>query len=215
MTNGGAGPVWRVLGCLLLMVALVLLATEQARAQRLAPKGIAGIVLGENIEQFADKVRMDTAGVPWGLGHLKRVEFVPAPGFRSGYVEYGACARPGRIVRVKLNYEDESLRFFNTVLDALKKQYGQRPEWRGDAFGALRVWKWSVPDAQGNSVSIILQYYQGDDDNFSEGVSIRLGVRDWIDEEIACARKRIEREPQRPASEDARSRDLDWLLPSR
>lgn len=206
--------VWRASGCLMLTAALLLLFAGVGHAQRQAPKGIAGITLGERIEQAADKVRKETAGVPWGLGHLERAETLPLPGFRSGYVEYGTCAHPGRIVRIKLNYEDESLRLFNTLLDALKKRYGQRPEWRGDAFGTLKVWKWSIPDGKGNSVSLILQNYQGDDDSYSGGTSIRLGVRNWIDDEVACARKRAEREPARPAPTDGRARDLDWLLPT-
>lgn len=214
MTRDKIRPVWRVSGCLMFAAALLLLSVGVGHAQRQVPKGIAGIMLGEHIEQAVDKVHKETAGVPWGLGHLTRVETAPLPGFRSGYVEYGNCAQPGRIVRIKLNYEDDSLRLFNTLLDALKKRYGQRPEWRGDAFGTLRVWKWSVPDGKGNSVSIILQNYQGDDDSYSEGTSIRLGVRTWVDDEIACARKRAERVPARPAPTDGRARSLDWLLPT-
>ena len=41
---------------------------------------------------------------------------------------------------------------------ALEKRYGEPKEWRGNAFGTLRTWKWSLKSADGQPVSLILMW---------------------------------------------------------
>jgi hypothetical protein len=186
----------------------------QAAAQAKAPRELAGFVLGSDVAKYQDKL-YDESKVPiWGQEYLHRAQLHPMQGIRSGYLTYGTCAVPGRILRIKVSYEDESLGFFNKLLDALKSRYGKDPEWRGDAFGTLRVWKWSVDDGGGNSVSIILEYYSGDDGTHTPGNSIRLSVPGWMDQEESCYKAKGRPETERKKVEDTEKKlGLDYFLP--
>ncbi|WP_152512917.1 hypothetical protein [Desulfovibrio sp. X2] len=193
------------------LLALLLLPGAALAAR--APSGMAGIRLGDKIDSVADKVLMSTAMRMWGQEYLSRVDIAPLPGFRSGYVSYGDCLHPGRIVRMKFNYEDGSRGFFDKLLAALKARYGSNPQWRGDAFGTLRVWKWSLKRPDGTRVSLILENYSGDDDSYSRGTSIRLSVPEWIDEEAGCWQKKAAAAASSAPSDSGAGRSLDWYLP--
>lgn len=179
-----------------------------------APKELAGITLGGDVDKYKDKLYADSKVPVWGQEHLHRAQLKPMQGIRSGYLTYGTCAVPGRILRIKVSYDDESLEFFNTLLAALKTRYGKDPEWRGDAFGTLRVWKWSVLDAAGQAVSIILEYYSGDDGSHTPGNSIRLSVPAWMDEEEACYKTKGSPQPEKRKVQDTEKKlGLDYFLP--
>lgn len=185
-----------------------------AAAQAKAPMELAGFVLGSDVAKYKDKIYSESKVPVWGQEHLHRAQLKPMQGFRSGYLTYGTCAVPGRILRIKVSYEDESLDFFNTLLDALKARYGKNPEWRGDAFGTLRVWKWAVSDAGGQSVSIILEYYSGDDGSHTPGNSLRISVPGWMDEEAACYKAKGSPEPEKQKVQAKEKKlGLDYFLP--
>ena len=44
----------------------------------------------------------------------------------------------------------------------LRSRYGKNPEFRGDPFGTLKVWKWNVEGPGGVRASLILENYTGD-----------------------------------------------------
>jgi hypothetical protein len=172
---------------------------------------MAGFTLGEQVETFAGRINADTHQPIWRQEHLKRVAIVPPPGFRSGYLTYGACHEPGRIVRMKINYEDGSLDLFERILEALEDRYG-RGTWRGNAFGTLRTWKWSLTSKDGDSISMILMNYRGEDDSFTSGNSIRLANRSAMNRERACGEKRKTRDAAVPNADTPPS-DPEWYLP--
>jgi len=179
-----------------------------------SPTSLVGITLGSNVDNIQDKVDMSTALPIWHQDYLTMVALKPLKGYRSGYIVYGNCKVPGRIVRVKLNYADDGVAFYNDVLNALTKSYGKPMEWHGNPFGTLRIWKWYMKDAQNNSISLTLQRYEGDDDSFSRGNSIKFGMSNLMDEEKECyeARDRGKQIPQAPAGPEG-GVDLDWFLP--
>lgn len=191
-------------------LALILFSTSLYAAD--APKTIAGITVGRNIKDIADKLEMDTALPIWGSEYLSKVSLKPVKGFHSGYVVYGNCQAPGRIVRVKLNYEDDSGEFYDRLYSELTRRYGKPVEWRGNPFGSLKIWKWSLKDSDKNSISVILQRYEGDDDSFTKGNSIKVGIANFVEEERACFDARKDKSQGRPAI-PSKDIDFNWFLP--
>ncbi len=173
---------------------------------------MAGLTLGENVQSLADRLELDGSMPMWNRPYVSRANILPVEGYESGYVTYGNCKRKGTILRFKLNYKDTSEDFFNKVKSAIQKRYGGHDEWRGNAFGTLKVWKWRV-DGSGKrpSTSVIIMRYVGDDGDFTEGNSIRLSFPDWLKEERECwkARQTHKEVPPLPAQRTG----FEWMLP--
>jgi hypothetical protein len=180
-----------------------------------APGELAGLRLGDTVEAAGAKLRPSPESRECRRSGLSMVPVAPLPGFRSGYVDVGECVQPGRIVRIKMHYADDSLKFFNTILAALKKRYGEPTQWRGNAFGTLRTWKWGLRAADGSRVSVIIMHYAGDDDAFTEGNSIRIAAPEMVRKELNCQEARQAGAKPAPVQSDAHGRplDLDWFLP--
>ncbi|MGE4557241.1 MAG: hypothetical protein AB7D07_10490 [Desulfovibrionaceae bacterium] len=176
------------------------------------PVSLAGLTLGAKVDDLASRLQLSTAMPLWGQPYVSRVQARESEGFTSGYVTYGNCKRPGTLLRIKLNYKDGSERFFTKLKKALEAKYGKSDEWRGGAFGTLKVWKWSVPGEKGApTTSIVIMRYTGDDEDFTDGNSIRISFPEWIQEERECwekAHPNIKGEPL-PAGKPG----FDWMLP--
>lgn len=179
-----------------------------------APHSIVGVKLGAQIQDLQELVDLSAAVPIWGTDYLLRAPLRSTRGYQSGYVVYGNCAHKGRVTRIKLTYEDESEAFYSRVLSALTQRYGKPGEWRGNPFGTLRIWKWSLRDSQRKRISVILQHYMGDDDSFTHGNSIRLTNSSFIEEEQACfEQKRKEKKETECAALMPEKVDFDWFLP--
>lgn len=193
-------PAAPALGPLLLAVLLAALAWVQAvppalaqtyepasgRTEAKAPREIAGLRLGADIKEYGSRVAPGSPEVDLSMRYLSTVAVEAPEGFRSGYATYGNCEQPGRIVRVKMNYSDDSRAFYEKMLSLLKQRYGEPAQWRGNPFGSLRIWKWSFTDPELGDISLILQYYSGDDDTFTKGNSIRLSAPGLIARNRDC-----------------------------
>ena len=178
------------------------------------PRELAGIRLGDTVDAAAGRLVDGGRNRECRRFGLSTVTVAPVDGFRSGYVDVGECAVPGRIVRIKMHYSDDSLRFFNTILAALKKRYGEPAQWRGNAFGTLRTWKWGLTTADGTPVSVILMHYAGEDGTFTQGNSIRIAVPAWVRQEQQC--QEAKKEPAAKAGDTAgaaQTLGLEWFLP--
>lgn len=181
-----------------------------------APLTLAGIRLGDTLDAARARLRPLDADPECHRCGLAMAFVAPTAGFRSGYVDYGQCANAGRIVRVKMHYRDASLEFFNRILAALKKRYGEPNQWRGNAFGTLRTWKWSLTTADGTPVSLILMHYAGDDGAFTQGNSIRIAATDLVRQEERCLadRKNVpDKADTVPSGAAPEKLDLEWFLP--
>lgn len=205
------------LPCCAAVLALSLLAgVGPARAVD-APQELAGIRLGQTVESMGDKLVTADADRAFHRPYIGIMPVAPVPGYRSGYVDYGLCARPGQIVRIKMHYVDDSLAFFKQVMAALTKRYGEPREWRGNAFGTLRTWKWSLRTPDGQPVSLILMHYEGEDGAFTDGNSIRISATSMVREEERCqAEKQASikgRADARNQAGDAQPLAPDWFLP--
>lgn len=172
-----------------LMLVLWLFTASSVQAQ-VFPTSLGGIVLGQDISTIRDICRMHTE-IPLSLErHLLEVQLVPghAPGIRGGSVAYANCREVGRIVRVKLKFEDGSRQFFDNLLQRYQQRFGKPQEWRGDPFQTVRSWKWSFRDGQGEQVNLELTH-SADDDSASEN-SAKMTLRSlWLREDDCQDRK--------------------------
>ena len=196
--------------------ALVLAAQQHVAnpSHLAAPLGMAGFRLGESIKAYEGLTDPGKTEEDLAQLYLTTTMLKPMAGYRSGYVTYGNCRVPGRILRVKMNYQDQSLKFFDKLLAALKKRYGDPKQWRGNPFGTLRIWKWGLRDPNLGDISIVLQHYSGDDDTYTKGNSIRLAAPELAEQERVCY---LEKNPpttsQTPPVATFRELGLDYFLP--
>jgi hypothetical protein len=178
------------------------------------PRQIAGFVLGENISEYADRLRMESMLPIRHAEYLKEVEIGPIPGYKSGLVVFGDCKSPGRIVRLKLKYANPSEKFFNQLLEKIKMRFGKPDKWRGDPFHVMLAWKWSFEDEKGNRVGMILQH-NAEDSTEKLGNVIKLYMYNMVEEEMECFEKK---HPDQKASESentSRQKGYSWddLIP--
>lgn len=204
------------LAALAVLAGLALAAPVAARAAD-GPLELAGIRLGQSVDELAGKLASSDIDRSPQRPSIGVVPLLALPGYRSGYADVGLCAKPGRVVRVKMNYADDSLAFFNKVMEALRKRYGEPKEWRGNAFGTLRTWKWSLRAPGGEPVSLILMHYEGEDGAFTDGNSIRIAATSLVREEELCQAVKRKASGANPAggvgAVEAESLGLDWFLP--
>jgi hypothetical protein len=152
-----------------------------------APLQIAGIQLGANIDQYKDILQMGTVLPVRHMEYLSEAELKPSfEGYRSGYIFYGNCEKPGRIVKVKLKYERDDQEFFDSLLKQFKKKFGEPTQYRGDAFRAFIAWKWSFTDKDKNKISMILQHNSSDVEEYTTGNSLKLTAISLVEKEARC-----------------------------
>jgi hypothetical protein len=160
------------------------------------PRHIAGFTLGANISQFKEQVRMDSEIPIRHMEYLAEVEAKKLEGYKSGYILFGTCDEPGRIVKIRLKYANSERRFFDELLERFKKKFGQPGEWKGDPFQALISWKWSFTDQHKNKIVMILQHYGGEDEEYTRGNSLRMVMRGLIEKERLCYEKKYPEPPE-------------------
>jgi hypothetical protein len=173
----------KILGCMLAVCGLLLPVAGFAEA----PQQIAGIRLGATIEQYRDLLQMDTILPVRHMEYLSEVELKsPFEGYRSGYIFYGNCEKPGRIVKIKLKYERDDKEFFDDLVQRFKRKFGEPDQYRGDAFRAFIAWKWSFKDKDNNRISLILQHNSADVEEYTQGNSLKLSETSLLEKEAAC-----------------------------
>ncbi len=187
---------------------LFLFATSTFAAN--APESIAGITIGQNISTVRSFLDKDSMRSPWQEEFIKRIALNELEGYKGGYVVIGDCKRKNIILRMKLKYSDNSLSFFDTLYSKLEKRFGKPNDWRGNPFGTLKVWKWSLKDPAGN-ISLILQHFSGDDDSITNGNTVRLSRPSWIAEEKVCWEKANPEPKETPIP--AKMKGMSWYLP--
>lgn len=172
------------IACLSVLIAALLLPMVSF-AQ--APQQIAGIRLGAAIDQYAPILQMDNALPVRHMEYILEVALKPSfEGYRSGYIFYGNCDKPGRIVKIKLKYERNDKEFFDELLQRFKQKFGEPDQYRGDAFRTFIAWKWSFSDKDGNHISLILQHNSADVEEYTRGNSVKLSATSLIEKETKC-----------------------------
>ena len=167
------------------MLFLLLVMAAPVRAGTM-PLSLAGITLGEDVSTITHVCMMDTRVRLARERHLSEIQLEPgfAPGVKSGNIAVAGCAQVGRIVRIKLSFEDRSKDFFNDMLDRYKQRFGDPVEWRGDPFQTVMSWKWTFEDKQGRQVN--LQLTHSEDDDYKIGNFVKMTLRSLWEEEDQC-----------------------------
>jgi hypothetical protein len=154
-----------------------------------APNEIAGFTLGEQAATYTHLLRMETALPDPDMRYVTEAETKHMDGYKSGSIEFGNCAIPGRILRIKLKYEYADKEFYKKLLERFKNKFGKPDEWRGDPFGAILAWKWSFRDASGNKISLILQH--STDEEYKYGNSVKITNTTFLRQERLCYEDKI------------------------
>jgi hypothetical protein len=153
------------------------------------PHEIAGFILGADISQYRDLIQEGSQLPIRHREYLTEVEVRAPEGFKSGIIIYGSCAAPGKILKISMKYADRDKAFYEALLTRFKAQFGEPAEWRGDPFHVYVSWKWSFTDDRNNRISMTLQHFSGDDDEYKSGNSVKLAITSAIEKEQACYEK--------------------------
>jgi hypothetical protein len=162
----------------LLWIANVCLAAD-------APHQVAVFKLNSDIAEVKDYVIMETALPIRYMENIEEVEIRQIDGIRSGLIAYATCTAPGRIVRIKLKYQDSSKDFFDKLLKRIEQKYGKPDEYRGDPFHIVISWKWSFTDKDNNRISLTIQYNSMDTEE-KMGNAIKLTMTNLMEEDQRC-----------------------------
>lgn len=185
---------------LAILIPVVILAAGSGRAAE-APLSIAGFTLGRPIDEYAERVVMETALPVRYMENLREVEILPQEGFKSGLISFGTCRKPSSIVRIKLKYADGSLDFYEELLKRFKQKFGEPHQYQGDPFRVFISWKWSFRDSHQNRINLILQHNLEDEEE-KIGNALKLTLQNELEEDARCFRQqkhdRLQEFRQRP-----------------
>jgi len=177
-----------------------------------APHQVGGFMLGSDMEKYKSLLKMETLMPLRNSMYIHEVETERVAGFKNGLVWLGNCENPGKIIRIKLRYDDPSKKFYKKLLTQFKKKFGEPSEWRGDPFHIVIAWKWSFVDKDNNTISMILQHNTRDEDE-SIGNSVKLTMWNLIQEERACFEKKTAAEVKKQTQTKTPPADWNVLLP--
>lgn len=185
---------------LIIICLLFALFPLQSQAQNV-PHEIAGIGLGTSIDDYPDIIQNN---------YLKDVVVTDWHGFRKGIISYGTCRYIDKILKIDMKYEDKSKDFYEKLLSAFRKKFGEPDAWTGDSFGVMHIWKWHFIDNEQNRVSMSLQY-NGKNSNETIGNVVKLSYPGKMEEERLCF---VEMCQNRKDEIDAKKREelkkFDW-----
>ncbi len=153
------------------------------------PMSLAGIRLGDDISTAHHCCKLSTDIPLAEERHLNEIhlqsQFVA--GIKAGVVAYANCGQKGRIVRIKLKFDDPSRTFFDDLLRRYEKEFGKPKEWRGDPFQSIISWKWSFKDDTGKQVNLELTHSK--DEDYKMGNFVKLSLRSLYEEEALCLKR--------------------------
>jgi hypothetical protein len=195
--------------CLAALLVLMLCGPSSLWAD--APHKLAGFVLGGFMDDFKDRVEMDSVLPIRYLESLKEVEAKEIKGFKTGLVIYGTCIEPSRIVRLKFKYADSSKQFFSELLARYKVNFGEPDEWRGDPFHIVIAWKWHFTDKDGNQISLILQHNTRDEEE-KQGNAVKMTMWNLMLEEDRCFEQKHPETESPPNFTFQDPASVDWKL---
>lgn len=150
------------------------------------PTSLAGIELGADVSTV-DHCYMPSTDIPLAEErHLNEIDLEAqfVPGIKSGSVAYATCSQKGRIVRIKLKFDDPTREFYDDLLKRYEKAFGKAHEWRGDPMQTILSWKWNFKDASGKKINVELTH--SDDEDYKTGNFVKMSYRSLWEEESAC-----------------------------
>ncbi len=164
----------------LLLLSVILIANTSFAQP---PTGVGGFVLDTDVALYEPFLKPETTLPIRFMEGINEVEIQKRPGFKSGYIAYGNCAAPGKIVRIKLKYKNSSKDFYEDLLEAYKDKFG-KPKWLGDPFHVISTWKWSFKDAD-SRIDIYLQHNLSNAEE-KLGNSVKMTMLNLVKDELDC-----------------------------
>ncbi len=175
------------------------------------PHQLAGFVLGGEMNDYKDLLKLDTILPIRYFETLKEVEIKEIEGFKTGLITFGTCSEPWKVVRFKFKYADSSKKFYNKLLKRFKKRFGEPNEWRGDPFHIVLAWKWSFTDKDNNRISLILQHNTRDQEE-KKGNSVKMTMWNLIEKETLCHEKKRAETGKKSPKTGRKSKKIDWNI---
>jgi len=166
------------------------------------PQRAGGFVLNSSIDDYQINDRGN---------YLHEAIVTDLKGFRKGFITYGTCQASGKILRIKLKYEDRSASFFDKLLNRYREKFGDNPRFEGDPFGNVKSWKWSFTDEQGQRITLELQHNLRDADE-SIGNMVKLSMPELLNEERRCFNQRNEINDETAQDSSGGESTIDWEL---
>lgn len=150
------------------------------------PTTLAGLTLGSDIKQYAPLCNMKEATAMSDAPFLTEALIQPEAlsGVRGGSLNYGNCKNKGKLVRIKLKFNDRSQKFFDKLLKRYKAAFGKPDSYQGDAFKNVIAWEWWFKNAKGEKISLLLMWSR--DNEIRPGVSIKMTQSSLYDQEYDC-----------------------------
>ena len=172
------------------LTALLLMATAALAAEGF-PLTLAGQTLGQYANKFACGDTTSATPMP-DAPFLSETRIKPdcIPGVRGGSLTFANCKDIGKIVGIKLKFNDRSQTLFNKLLDKYKDTYGKPDSYQGDAFRNVIAWQWDFTK-NGERVELMLMWSR--DKEMRPGVSIKMTLRSMIDSEYSCYSDKAEK----------------------
>ncbi|MDQ7832602.1 MAG: hypothetical protein RDU30_12780 [Desulfovibrionaceae bacterium] len=201
-------PVTRL--CVVILLFVLVGVPALAQSPPPPPASLGGIDLGGDSARFGRYLHPGKPKAVEDAPSLRRRNIKPAGAFRGGYLLTGNCAAPDRVVRIKLKYADDTEDFFRRLSGALMDRYGLPAEYKGDLEGRVLGNKWSFTNAQGQSISLIVQHSDTEGLDSDKGNVIKLTNWGLVEAERACHAARHPEAAPPPAPAPA---SLDGLLP--
>jgi len=184
------------------LLALPIVASISGAQAAAVPHEIGGFSIGSDVSSYGEKVLARTALPVRYAEFITEVEVQAPEGFKTGIVAYGSCAYPGKILRLKFKYTNDSREFFEELVRRMKARFGQKPEWRGDPFQNVMAWKWSFRDTEGKRITLLVQHNQVDTDE-RIGNTVKLTWVDAVEQERSCDERK---HPEGNRPKDAKKR---------
>lgn len=166
------------------------------------PSTVGGFSLHNSVEEYP---------VERHENYLKEVIITELDGFRKGFITYGTCRNPGKILRIKLKYEERSFDFFKDLLKRYKEKFGAKPKFNGDQFGNVKGWKWAFTDETGERVTLVLQHNLKDSDE-SIGNMVKLSLPNMMNDERHCFNERHSSDKRKKAGTPGSDGKPDWQV---
>lgn len=191
-----------------LLVLILTASPAPAKQGDELPLSLLGITLGEDMAKYSGWIEQDTAMPMRDAPFLSEATLKPGqlPGIRGGSLTYGNCAKPGRLLRIKLKFADRSKKLFDKLLVRYQKQFGMPQNWLGDPFHVVMAWEWVFTRGE-REVRLVLMH--SNDPEVRPGVSIKMTLQSLWQREYECWKKSF---PDH-AKETPAMRGLDSYVP--
>lgn len=194
-----------------LTLALLLLSATVAFGAKGFPQTVAGITLGESIDEYVELCDMAMASPIPDAPFLSEVHIDSdaIPGIRGGSLTYANSTPGKKVVRVKLKFHDRRQDLFEELLEKYTKAYGKPDRYKGDSFRNVIAWQWDFFKSN-DRIGLLLMWSR--ERQLRPGVSIKMTLDSLVDEEYRAFKMRHDRSIK-AKSAPSKIKDLDEFVP--